>query len=102
MKMRSSPTSVGSPLCPPHLQPLGIDFVSCPSPSVGYPCLGYKAFPCPSYRTSAFPCFPGPLPAFSVPVPSPTYFWALFLQDFSNLELVFPLLPGSAFFFSGK
>lgn len=38
MKMRSSPTSVGSPLCPPHLQSRGIGSVSRPSPSVGYPC----------------------------------------------------------------
>ena len=44
-KMRSSPTSVGSPLCPPLLQSLGIVFVSRPSPSVGAPCLQAPSLP---------------------------------------------------------
>lgn len=60
MKMRSSPTSVGSPLCPAHLQSLGIGFVSRPSPSVGYPCL--QGLPCPpqlqGLRLLLLPAFP--------------------------------------------
>lgn len=86
MKMRSSPTSVGSPLCPPHLQSLGIGFVSRPSPSVGYPCL--QALPPPHppppatgpqpLATSSFPCPLSPVCPFPQ---SPAPFLGIDLED---------------------
>lgn len=61
MKMRSSPTSVGSPLCPPHPQSPGSIFVSRPSPCVGRPCLRARlSCPPPPTVLPSHSCPPGP------------------------------------------